>query len=130
MQIVRESINFTRGLDPKSSMGTGIFGNAVERLFKEDKKLEHYYCQGGTPGNIFALEISPTRFIIKFYNNKFIDPITEKKIVKIKYANQLIETIGLKDIFLWSDYNPRNYWAIFKIKPEYCYSFKKGHYMP
>ena len=32
MQLVREHINFQRGLDPKRAMGTGFFGNLKPRM--------------------------------------------------------------------------------------------------
>jgi hypothetical protein len=133
MQLVRESINFTRGMDPKIAMGIGkikLIENAFKNIAKEDAK--HYYVGGSTsPGNIMAFHVTPTRFIIKFYSNELTDPITHKKINRKNYAIDLVMKAGIGECFFDVDYDYKErQWIVFKMNLEDRKYFKKirGHH--
>jgi len=142
MNLVKETISFERGIDPKIMLGIGdyhIIEKCIKSIYKEDyKNLYIISLPGNVPmgGNIIYIHIKEengkNKFIIQFYSNLFKNPITKKTISKEKYAKQLIFNAGISDyltdcIYCNIDHKEKEelYQYICFIKPEYVRFFEK-----
>lgn len=150
MKKVREYLyeKFSEEGDPIHDMGIGMNMTGIaQRIFKEDKKYP--LIRSASPGNIKELVVTGavgrgkqsnvgTFFKIQFYGDKMFMPgVTTKdgrlKIMsgndKVKYAEKLVTSLGMRDFFSLIDYAVHDNTVVnFRIKPEFKTHFKPGHY--
>ena len=125
--LVRENIDFIRGIDPKDAMKIGSKEVILQR-FRNLKKLdqnnwiEHWYVD--PPFDAFYLYLSSR--IVGFYNPQ---ENTEEENEEIKeniqdQINDLIVKAGLNEYFVF-DFHENVDEVCYKIKPEFKKIFKK-----
>ena len=122
MLLVKESLDFKRGLDPKSSMKIGLSVILLNRLEKI-KELD-------TRERIFSIELNEEKFnYLYIYLNTgeidFEDEKTKKLGKKIfqKYIEELIIASGLSDYLIY--HSMIEYSICYRIKPEFRKAFKE-----
>jgi len=134
MNLVKESISFQRGVDPKSVLGIGdsyIIKNCIKNIYKEDFKHAYVITVNGVrePGNIIYVKVNENKFTIQFFSNEYQDEHTKKTISKQRYAEKLVSLAEISrffDNFSYIDrYSQDSYQAQFLIKDEYVYLFSQ-----
>ena len=117
MNLVREHINFTRGLDPKRAMGIGDkptrINNAIKEILENDDGEKIDYIEIKTTHKVVS------KMIIYFLPKRL--KLGEKQINRSTYAASLVINAGISEFFDMNNVEHAYhavYDIVFEIKPE------------
>ena len=127
-KIMRESVNFERGRNPKSAIGIGgaaFIPEIPKLIFIEDNKSPLFIGGGRAIDNIRRIR---TILEVKFFTNpllKFKDAYDKKEYDKMEYLKSILEDIGVLHMFEDFSYTDNMARVRCRIKEPFLLDFVK-----